>query len=1115
MPNQQVYIILGAHRSGTSLMATICYYTGVYFGGQLKEKSFDNAAGFYEHKKVVALNDKILACLGQTWSDTIALPADWTKWPAMQPLAVEISTFLQKTFANKQHFAIKDPRLSLTLPLWQLAFQELEIQPTYFVLIRHPEEVAQSLQKRDGFPIAKGRNLWLKYMVAAEFYTRNNNRYFIHQQELITASASIVNILATIFQESPTKIQTIFQQYIRQEFIHHQAKEPISDELLRQVYQSIQEMPNKEKEAQASIVLDKISSSSAYQARIVAQPLQAKIVLDYGQGYTSLSPIFQSVRLGKVLISFTVAAFRDGAPLVGIKLHPISSFGTVRLLSYHFQDEEKRNISIKRVINKFLAGRGVDFLYDQEHFIEYELGKPKGKQLKGTIELEYIRLNQIAYADIPTTATIPNRTDQYAAPKKEMGRLAFWLTFIGAAFRSPSRLFKHLNKRNFRKLKRALANESPAQILANFKKLLFPTANHQPSVPSLQSPLNSQERTSNFQPLTPHTQYPKPSLLYIFPDLPDHNQSSGGKRSFKLLKLLVKWFEVTVFTLGEKPTVYQLALEEIGVAVTKHRSFKAIKKEIPTFHFIVFSTYRMYWESKKVGDYYPAAKTIIDTVDVHWLREERSLGIWEGLTEERVATNKQKEIAAYQAVDQIWTVTAADRSEILSLLPAAEVAIISNIHDVEVTTYSENDMAQLLFMGNYHHYPNISAVETLVYDILPKVQEVIPRAKVIIAGANAPTAVLELATRKGVIVKGYVPEAELPTLYKDAFLSVSPLLAGAGIKGKIGEAIAHRVPVVTNLIGNEGINLVHGKEGLIGSNEELPNIIIQALQGGYDLEKITKEAQRKVQSLVGREAVEKNVLEALLPVVDICIVTYNRLDLLEKCINSILEETHYPNYRILVYSNGCEDGTQAYLKQLQATHTKVQIFLRDSNEGFVKPNNVLMHHQPTNDVVLLNNDVEVTKGWLFGLYKTAYATATTGIAGGKILYPDGTLQEFGAIIYKDGSGLNIGKGQAPDASAYAKKREAAYVSGCLMYIKRSTIEQIGVFDEAFHPCYFEDSDFCYRAKEKGLKTYVTPESIIYHYEGATAGTSTSNGFKRFQELNKQKFLKRHGRSLKN
>jgi O-antigen biosynthesis protein len=211
----------------------------------------------------------------------------------------------------------------------------------------------------------------------------------------------------------------------------------------------------------------------------------------------------------------------------------------------------------------------------------------------------------------------------------------------------------------------------------------------------------------------------------------------------------------------------------------------------------------------------------------------------------------------------------------------------------------------------------------------------------------------------------------------------------------------------------------------------------------------------------------------------------------------------------MVYSNACTDGTREYLNDLAAKNNKIITILSDKNDVFVRPNNHMMMRHVNSDVVLLNNDVVVTPNWLNALHKTAYASESYGIVGAKILYPDNRLQEFGSEIFADGTGRNIGKGEDPDLPEYNRLSETGYVSGCTMFIKRSTIEKTGVFDDAFHPCYFEDADYCYTAKEHGLATVVTPDSIVYHDEGGTAGTDTSDGYKAYQEVNAETFLKKH------
>ncbi len=78
-----------------------------------------------------------------------------------------------------------------------------------------------------------------------------------------------------------------------------------------------------------------------------------------------------------------------------------------------------------------------------------------------------------------------------------------------------------------------------------------------------------------------------------------------------------------------------------------------------------------------------------------------------------------------------------------------------------------------------------------------------------------------------------------------------------------------------------------------------------------------------------------------------------------------------------------------------------------------------------------------------------------------------------------------------------------------MYIKRRTIEVLGGLDEQYHPCYYEDSDYCYSAWQKGIATVVTPYSVVVHHEGSTAGTDSGTGYKSYQLKNRREFVSKH------
>lgn len=680
---------------------------------------------------------------------------------------------------------------------------------------------------------------------------------------------------------------------------------------------------------------------------------------------------------------------------------------------------------------------------------------------------------------------------------KPINQSKIWLLqqMFRTGVKNPGKAVKSLNPKNIKTLSKALKNEPPHLIAENLNRLI-------------------EDREDETLDRIPATDEHRQKVLYISPNLPDFDTSSGGRRATRMLELLAEEFQVYAFTLGSQPEKYVNKLNELGVVVLQSRNYHRIKKKIPNFSAIIYAWYYSYFDAYKFTELYPSAKVILDTVDVHWVREERSLGIWENITEEDVLRNKKREIEAYSNADVIWVVTENDKDNIHKELPNSDVRVVSNIHEIHRENYSDPGNNNMLFFGGFNHYPNISAAKMIAHDILPKVRSYISDAKLIIAGANAPDEIKALGNIEGVEFKGFIEEDQMDDLYDNSFAAVAPLLAGAGIKGKICEAIAYSLPVFTNSIGNEGIEMVSEHDGFISDDmEELSSLLVKAMNREYDLANITANAQIKIKQLVGPEGVKRNMVSSIMPEVSICIVTWNRLALVKRCVESVEGNTRYPYYKILVHSNGCTDGTQDYLKAASELNPRIIPILSPDNEVFVKPNNAMMQMFPNNDVVLVNNDVYVTDGWLTSLINAAYSDTNIGIAGSKILYPDETLQEFGSELYEDGTGRNIGKWDDPDKDEYKRMKRVGYVSGCSMYIKRSTINQIGVFDEQFHPCYCEDSDLCYTAWENGIETVVTPKSIIYHDEGGTSGTDEESGFKAYQKVNFEKFLKKHKKNL--
>jgi len=141
------------------------------------------------------------------------------------------------------------------------------------------------------------------------------------------------------------------------------------------------------------------------------------------------------------------------------------------------------------------------------------------------------------------------------------------------------------------------------------------------------------------------------------------------------------------------------------------------------------------------------------------------------------------------------------------------------------------------------------------------------------------------------------------------------------------------------------------------------------------------------------------------------------------------------------------------------------------------------------DFLIMNNDMVLLEGCIDNLITTAYSKDNIGIVGGKLLFPDGTIQHAGAFLNVFGWGQHKGGGQRE--SDYIEKgeiEEQEYVTGALMYIKGEVIEKVGMFDERFEYGYFEECDLCYRARNFGYITVYTPDAKAIHYENVTAKT---------------------------
>jgi glycosyltransferase involved in cell wall biosynthesis len=313
-------------------------------------------------------------------------------------------------------------------------------------------------------------------------------------------------------------------------------------------------------------------------------------------------------------------------------------------------------------------------------------------------------------------------------------------------------------------------------------------------------------------------------VLVVAPRVPEFDRAAGWLRLYLLLHMLTRTHRVRF--LGrvdpsdpESPR-YVRALEDMGVEVHSSPEVDVVDIVDDVKGFVFFEFFAAAERAlPRVRLRRPDLPLIVDTVDVHFVRELRALEYsrrpWRDTA--RAHWIKRRELAVYARADLVITVTEDDRAGIRRELPGVQVCVIPIIHITEETVppFHARQRDSLLFVGGFAHTPNVDAVLFFTREILPLVKQALPNVTLTIVGAEPPKDIQELG-RDNVVVRGWVPE--IAPLLDSHCVSIAPLRFGAGIKGKIGEALAAGLPVVTTSVGAEGMSLEHGTTALIADS---------------------------------------------------------------------------------------------------------------------------------------------------------------------------------------------------------------------------------------------------------------------------------------------------------
>lgn len=306
----------------------------------------------------------------------------------------------------------------------------------------------------------------------------------------------------------------------------------------------------------------------------------------------------------------------------------------------------------------------------------------------------------------------------------------------------------------------------------------------------------------------------KPTLLMVDHYVPHFDKDAGSRTVYQYLKLFVK-AGFNVKFIGDnfyQHEPYTTALQQLGIEVLYGpecaNGWKQwIKDNAEHFDYVFLNRPHIAPKYLEFIRENTNAKIMYYGHDLAFLREMREYEITGDASFRDSAIEwKPKEIALMKAADMAYYPSYVEVDEIHAIDPSVKVKAIPAylFENVRWEGYDFDARKDIMFIGGFGHRPNVDAVKWIADEILPELLKYLPDVKIHILGSNAPKEVLALASEH-LIIEGFVTDEQLEWFYRNMRLSLVPLRYGAGIKGKVVEAMRYGTPVVTTSTGAEGI----------------------------------------------------------------------------------------------------------------------------------------------------------------------------------------------------------------------------------------------------------------------------------------------------------------------
>jgi GT2 family glycosyltransferase/glycosyltransferase involved in cell wall biosynthesis len=1041
------FLVLGMHRSGTSVLARLLAAAGANPGERLVPGSHGNEDGHWEDAFAVETNERLLSALGYRWDDLRPLPKDWMRSDAASSARAQIGDYLRSSLSKHPLWAIKDPRMCLFAELWLQAFADEGCKPSILLLARHPGEIAGSLAVRDGMANGKAMLLWLRHVLDAERASRGLPRAFLAYDELLADPGGTLRRIARLPGGERLHVagDGSGRGIVRKERRHHQLDGAALPGPVGQAWRAHLAAVGGNDDPRAFDQADDTLASADGLFAPVLQELDREQAMLWDRTARAEAALAQTTH-NLVDVPGTLAQMRETLDAQRLQL-----VGAVA--------EARETLDARH-------GVVVDALENQIGRLSVEL-RDQRLAFQGDMGRLQARLQSL----------------QYDSDLLQRVR-ASWSWRITRPFRVLKRLFaggrQARSERN--KLAALLAGRAVNRSIvvasdaadatgmagdARSAETRLPLATANPERPDVfvWAVIDWHFRTQRPQHLASALAGAGHRVFYLSNNLVD--STSPGFR-VEPLDASGRLFQVNLHAAGA-PEIYHGAPSPQVIADLR-RSIGEVMQWADSDGGLCILQHPFWLD---IAAAVPGTALLYDCMDHHAGFENNAACVLEA--EDRLTRDADLLIVTSDWLDR----NLADANPHRALIRNAT----EYRHFSERPRRVYRDPKGRKVIGYYG-----AIAEWFDVELVRRIAERFADCLVLLIGHDTVGAAAALSGLGNVEFTGEVGYGELPYYLHGFDVALLPFrvieLTMATNPVKVYEYLSAGKPVVAVDLPETAQfgELVHRArdhaaflEAVAGALDESGKGDARAVQArkAFASEQTWEHRAQELDAAIASMAV---------PRVSVIVLAYNNLDLTRACLESIEAHSHWPDLELIVVDNASSDGTPGFLRDWERGGAGRKAILNDENLGFAAGNNVGLAAATGEYLVLLNNDTYVTPNWVRTLVNHLRRNPGIGILG-PVTNNIGNEARI-EIHYGDMREMRLA------AAAYTRRHAGELlpirtVAFFCVAMPRSTYAAVGPLDPAFGVGFFEDDDYCRRVERAGLGVACAEDVFVHHQLSAS------------------------------